>query len=197
VHPSSIENMAICYNEYLVDSFLVGRERIDVLDVGGADVNGSYRQIFADPRIRFVAADLDAAPGVDIVLADPYHVPVDDGAFDVVISGQTFEHCEFFWLAFREMARVLKGDGLIVLIAPSAPIPSRRWRSMRDAGSSIAGSTIAAPGTTWSASSRSTRRRRGASPRVLTTGRRPRRSRSPPRRTPAMGGRRPAHPKKR
>jgi hypothetical protein len=91
-----------------------------VLDVGAADVNGSYRSIFANPKIHYVGADLAAAEGVDIVLDDPYRIPRLDGSFDVVISGQMLEHCEFFWLAFQEMVRLVKEDGFIFLIAPSS-----------------------------------------------------------------------------
>jgi SAM-dependent methyltransferase len=51
---------------------------------------------------------------------DPYRLPLESGSVDVVVSGQMLEHCEFFWLAFAEMMRVLKPDGLLFLIAPSA-----------------------------------------------------------------------------
>jgi SAM-dependent methyltransferase len=120
MHASSLENMAILYNELILGEFINGRDRIVVLDIGGANVNGSYRDIFTNKKISYVAADLAANEGVDIVLHDPYRIPVPDGTFDLVISGQTFEHCEFFWLAFREMVRVVKDDGFVFLIAPSA-----------------------------------------------------------------------------
>lgn len=112
--------MAQCYGRFVTASFMEGRERVSVLDFGGANVNGSYRDIFVDPKIDYVAADLVTAEGVDIVLHDPYHIPVADGVFDLVISGQTLEHCEFFWRAFQEMVRVVKDDGFIFLIAPSS-----------------------------------------------------------------------------
>ena len=38
----------------------------------------------------------------------------------LVLSGQMFEHSEFFWRAFEEMARVVRPEGFIFLIAPSA-----------------------------------------------------------------------------
>ncbi|WP_211369589.1 methyltransferase domain-containing protein [Pseudoxanthomonas yeongjuensis] len=91
-----------------------------VLDVGGADVNGGYRQVFADPRFRYLTVDLAEGAGVDIVLDDPYRLPLEDGSVDIVLSGQMLEHCELFWLTFAEMMRVLKPDGYLFLIAPSA-----------------------------------------------------------------------------
>jgi hypothetical protein len=38
---------------------------------------------------------------------------------DLVVSGQTFEHVEFFWLSMTEMTRILRESGLVFLIAPS------------------------------------------------------------------------------
>ncbi|WP_296603985.1 methyltransferase domain-containing protein [Nocardioides sp.] len=89
-------------------------------DIGGADVNGGYRPLFEDPRYRYQTVDLEDAEGVDVVLDDPYVLPYDDHSVDIVLSGQMLEHCEFFWQAFVEMMRVLKRNGLLILIAPSA-----------------------------------------------------------------------------
>jgi SAM-dependent methyltransferase len=120
LHASSFENMARCHDRYLgTQAWADGGERV-VVDVGGADVNGGYRPIFDDPRYRYLTVDLAAGEGVDVVLDDPYRLPFADGSVDVVLSGQMLEHCEFFWLTFAEMMRVLKPDGYLFLIAPSA-----------------------------------------------------------------------------
>lgn len=120
MHPSSIENMLECRRRY----FPKGREdsggRLTVLDVGAADVNGSYRDIFGAPRFEYVGADLAAGAGVSVVMTDPDSIPLEDASFDLVVSGQMLEHCPRFWLTFAEMVRVLKPDGLLFLIAPSA-----------------------------------------------------------------------------
>jgi SAM-dependent methyltransferase len=120
LHASSFENMARCHDRYLgTQAWAGGGERL-VVDVGGADVNGGYRPIFDDPRYRYLTVDLAAGEGVDVVLDDPYRLPFADGSVDVVLSGQMLEHCEFFWLTFAEMMRVLKPEGYLFLIAPSA-----------------------------------------------------------------------------
>jgi predicted O-methyltransferase YrrM len=120
LHASSFENMARCHDRYLgTQAWAGGGERL-VVDVGGADVNGGYRPIFDDPRYRYLTVDLAAGEGVDVVLDDPYRLPFADGSVDIVLSGQMLEHCEFFWLTFAEMMRVLKPDGYLFLIAPSA-----------------------------------------------------------------------------
>lgn len=120
MHLSSIENMQLCYDRFVRGSFLDERGSATVLELGAADVNGSYRAIYsASDKVRYVGADLEPGPGVDMVLTDPYKIPLPDRSVDVVISGQMLEHCEFFWLAFAEMMRVVREDGLVVVIAPS------------------------------------------------------------------------------
>lgn len=120
MHPTSLENMRKCHGRFFLPSPLAGRPLVRVLDIGGADVNGSYREVFAGPRFDYRTADLSPGPGVDLVLDDPYRIPLPDGPIDIVLSGQMLEHSEFFWLAFQEMVRLLSPEGFLFLIAPSA-----------------------------------------------------------------------------
>ena len=116
-----MENMQRCYDLIFGgEGLLAERDTVTVLDLGAQDVNGSYRTVFDQPHFEFIGADLEAGRGVDIVLDDPYVLPFEDESVDVVLSGQMLEHCEFFWNAFAEMARVVRPDGFIILIAPSA-----------------------------------------------------------------------------
>lgn len=124
MHASSLENMAKCYERFIGDDWIEARGTITVLDVGGANVrdgsNRSYREVFSHPAIEYTAADIVLGQGVDLVLDDPYKWPLANHSFDIVVSGQMLEHCEFFWLAFAEMVRVVKEDGLIIVITPSS-----------------------------------------------------------------------------
>lgn len=120
MHPSSLENMWKCRERFFDRSPVSERAQVSVLDIGGADINGSYRRCFAGPQFQYQTADLTAGPGVDLVLTDPYRIPLPDGSVDLVLSGQMLEHCEFFWQAFQEMVRLLSPDGFLFLIAPSA-----------------------------------------------------------------------------
>jgi predicted O-methyltransferase YrrM len=113
MHASSIENMQRCVDWYLPPG------RLAVVDLGASDVNGSYRSLMPD-GVHYTGLDLEPGPGVDLVMADPYHIPMDDASFDVVLSGQMLEHCAHFWRVFTEIARVLRPGGLAFLIAPSA-----------------------------------------------------------------------------
>jgi SAM-dependent methyltransferase len=114
MHRNSIDHMRALVERYLEPgrSLLVG-------DVGSYDYTGSYRALFTDPAWQYVGVDLNEGPNVDVVLPSPYQFPFPDGHFDVLISGQAFEHVKFFWLTWMEMVRTLKPGGYIFLIAPS------------------------------------------------------------------------------
>ncbi len=96
-------------------------EKIRVLDVGSYGVNGTYKEIFAETKkYDYVGLDVNPGPNVDYIPADPYAWPeLPDESFDVIISGQAFEHIEFPWLVIDEMRRTLKRNGLICIVAPS------------------------------------------------------------------------------
>ena len=111
------------------DQFLAEKRDQDLLivDLGSYDVNGSYRPLFEHPSWRYLGLDINLGENVDIVLKDPYNwQAISSNSIDVMISGQAFEHIEFFWLTALELSRVLKPGGLCCLIAPSSG-PEHRY----------------------------------------------------------------------
>ena len=101
--------------QWFVDTF-ISKKNLKILDIGSQDINGSYRLLFGEHN--YFGLDMEPGRNVDIVVNNPYTWNVDADSFDVVISGQAFEHIEFFWITMSEMARVLKKDGLLCIIAP-------------------------------------------------------------------------------
>ena len=134
MHPSSIDQMAAFRRDYLEAR---RDEPLAILDLGACDINGSYRALFAEPRWRYQGADLVAGENVDLVLPNAYEWrELKSASRDVVISGQTLEHTEFFWETMLEIARVLKPGGLCCVIVPSAGpehrFPTDCWRFYPD-----------------------------------------------------------------
>lgn len=137
MHQSSYDHMSDVARRHLA-----GLSRGTVVDIGSQDVNGSYRPIFQALGWRYRGADAEPGKNVDIVLENPYRVPLGSNSVDLVISGQAFEHIEFFWLSWLEIVRVVKPRGMIFLIAPSRG-PEHRypvdcWRFYPDAWRALA-----------------------------------------------------------
>jgi SAM-dependent methyltransferase len=108
--------------KWFVDNYAskITKNEVRVLDVGSYDVNGSYRPLFNESKYHYTGLDMEEGPNVDIVLENPYDWDaIESNGFDIVISGQAFEHIEFFWKTMEEMTRVLKKDGLLCIIGPN------------------------------------------------------------------------------
>ena len=140
MHQSSLENMLAFRETYLKDR---KNEALRIFDLGSLDINGSYRQYFDVPKWRYQGMDMTPGKNVDIVLRNPYRWrEIRSGSADVFISGQAFEHIEYFWLAMLEIARVLKSGGLCCIIAPSGGFEHRYpvdcWRFYPDGFAALA-----------------------------------------------------------
>lgn len=90
-----------------------------VLDVGSLDINGSYRPLFEEED-DYIGCDLTPGKNVDVVVESPYSLPFSDGAFDLVVSGQTLEHSPQPWRLVREMGRVVRPGGCVITVNPSS-----------------------------------------------------------------------------
>ncbi len=134
MHSSSFDKMAEFRRRYLT-----GREgeALTILDLGSQDINGSYRQLFSAPSWCYLGVDMAAGANVDVVLADPYDWrELAPESADVIVSGQTFEHTEFFWLTIQQIARTLRQNAICCIIAPSSGpehrFPVDCWRVYPD-----------------------------------------------------------------
>jgi SAM-dependent methyltransferase len=140
MHQSSLEKMLLFRDRYL--SAKVG-DSLRILDLGSQDVNGSYRPLFSEHAWRYIGLDMAAGDNVDIVLHTPYvWKEIASNSADVVISGQAFEHIQYFWITMMEIGRVLKPGGICCILAPSSGpehrYPQDCWRFYPDGMSSLA-----------------------------------------------------------
>ena len=113
-----------------------------VLDIGGADVNGSPRAFYVAAGVKYICVDMCATEGVDVVVPPGDPMPFETGSVDAVISTSCFEHDPCFWMTFREMCRVVKPAGFVYVNAPgNGPYhghPGDNWRFYGDAGQALA-----------------------------------------------------------
>jgi len=120
-----------------IQRYIDDKENLTIVDVGSTNVNGSLKR-FINSKHKYIGIDISKNDGVDIVLDDPYSFPFKDMSVDIVICTSVFEHCEFFWVLYLEIMRVLKPDGIFYLNAPSHgeyhSFPIDSWRFYPDAG---------------------------------------------------------------
>jgi SAM-dependent methyltransferase len=140
MHQSSYDKMVRFCSVYLESR---AEKPLLIYDLGSQDVNGAYRPIFSKPAWRYRGIDMIAGKNVDIVLRNPYvfrEVPGD--VADVVVSGQAFEHIQYFWITMLEIVRVLKPGGLCCILAPSCGpehrYPCDCWRFYPDGMAALA-----------------------------------------------------------
>lgn len=130
-------------NVHLAD---VRGKPLEVLDFGSQVVGAqslSYAGLIDDPNWTYRGLDIEAGHNVDIVVSNAYDWPeVQDDSVDLVISGQAFEHVEYFWASFFEIVRVLRPGGVATIIAPSGGFEHRFpvdcWRFYPDGFAALA-----------------------------------------------------------
>lgn len=118
MHKNSYNKM-----EWFKNTYLSVSDKLDILDIGALDGKGTfnYSTIFNEPNWTYTGLDIEGGNNVKIVVADIYNwFEIDDNSYDVIISGQFFEHLEFFWLTMGQIERVLKPGGYLCIITPSA-----------------------------------------------------------------------------
>jgi SAM-dependent methyltransferase len=139
LHTTAFENCQEFFNVY-GPHFQQPGATPQVLEIGSQNVNGSLRGIFP-AQFHYTGVDFAVGNGVDLVLEDPYSLPIESESIDIVLSSSCFEHSEMFWLVFLEIMRVLKPGGLFYLNAPSNGdfhrYPVDCWRFYPDSGRAL------------------------------------------------------------
>ena len=109
--------------QYFKETYLNPNEELKILDIGSFDKDGNYNYglILNEKKWTYHGLDLKQGNNIDIVVENAYdwEDEIEDETDDLVISGQAFEHIEFFWLTLEQVKRVLKPGGLFFLIVPS------------------------------------------------------------------------------
>ena len=115
-----------------------------VLEIGSRLVAESQRTLRAlcPAHHEYIGIDLEPGVNVDMVLDDPYVIPMADESIAVVLCTSVFEHSSFFWKLFEEALRVLRPGGILYVNAPSNGYVHRHpldcWRFYPDSGVALA-----------------------------------------------------------
>ena len=88
MHKSSMLRMKACVDNYIIDG-----EQKKILDIGSYDVNGCYKNLFDNYKLKYEGMDIEDGPNVNIVVKDTYNwKEIEDDSYDYIISGQALEH---------------------------------------------------------------------------------------------------------
>tara|TARA_B100000035_G_scaffold179193_1_gene152862 strand:- start:123 stop:851 length:729 start_codon:yes stop_codon:yes gene_type:complete len=99
-----------------------------ILDYGCGD--GKFVKYFLDEKINAYGCDLKFKKSgitksliklkkIKLMDSDTFRIPFENEKFDIVISNQVFEHVADYDLAFKEISRVLKKEGISLNFFPS------------------------------------------------------------------------------
>lgn len=111
------------------DSFMENK----VLEVGSLNINGSVRGFFFNP-IEYIGCDVGSGPGVDLVCPGE-ELEFNDNYFDTSITTECFEHNPNWVDTFKNMHRMTRDGGLIVMTCASEGRPEH-GTTRSDVGSS-------------------------------------------------------------
>ena len=113
-----------------------------ILEVGGKDY-GSTQKVrdFFSSKDKYVSADMEAGPGVDVVVDFTHSFEVVERAlpvkrFRTIINFSVLEHCRNPFEMCQNLSELLEPGGLIFISAPFAwhihAFPSDYWRFTPD-----------------------------------------------------------------
>jgi SAM-dependent methyltransferase len=112
MHSQSYEEMDRNVRKYLGEV-----KGYTIVDIGSYDVYGTYKPIFHKEN-QYIGVDLQKGPNVDQVMPDEFTLPLESGFADLIICGQTLEHCRNPFKLVAEMRRVIRGGRYVFLVAP-------------------------------------------------------------------------------
>ena len=87
-----------------------------ILIIGAGDKIGWYNDIFGDKSL-VITSDVHSQFKPDIVF-DCHQIPFVNDSFDLVIAGQVLEHTFKPWVVAKEMERIVKTNGNILIEIP-------------------------------------------------------------------------------
>src|SRR3954454_12021003 len=121
------------FDRYGADCITTGDR---VLEIGPDLIPSSYRGRVSVEVGSWETLDFAGRPGVTHGTEDPYHFPLPDDGYDVVLSGQVIEHVPKIWRWMPELARIVRPGGVVITVAPiswpfhEAPVDC--WRMYPD-----------------------------------------------------------------
>lgn len=114
MHPEAREGL-----KKMVDGIISSMpKKPRILDLGGRDINGSIRDLFPADSV-WLGVDIEAGPGVDLVMDCTQPWPDSMVKFDMVVCTEVLEHVEKWRDLVKTCSQALFPEGILFLTAAS------------------------------------------------------------------------------
>lgn len=108
-------NSKLLFERYAKPHFHDGAK---VLEIGPNDFPSSYCKLVGKPQLQWDTLDIYESPKLTYSKSPEYQFAIPDNTYDIVLSGQVMEHVPKIWLWIRELERVTKPGGLVIILSP-------------------------------------------------------------------------------
>jgi len=116
-------NSELLFKKYFIQHF---RENFKVLEIGpSGGTPTTYQKLVNNSLIEWDTIDFEdsiyigsSVKNLTYKLDNPYIFPIRDEYYDIVLSGQVIEHVAKPWKWLKEIKRVTKNNGVIMMISP-------------------------------------------------------------------------------
>jgi SAM-dependent methyltransferase len=107
-----------------------------VLEIGPNGFPSSYQKLVSARDLTWHTLDIFGEPRLTYQNSPEYEFAIPDNAYDLVLAGNVIEHVKKPWRWIRELGRVCRPGGRIVIITPVSwpyhPAPVDCWRIYPD-----------------------------------------------------------------
>jgi SAM-dependent methyltransferase len=126
-------NSKLLFDKYGKSFFRSGSR---VLEIGPDAFPSSYQSLVNDASITWETTDISDRGSMTYPNAGEYSFPVPNDSYDIVLSGQVIEHVKKIWVWVKELERVCKKGGYVIIINPVSwpfhAVPVDCWRIYPD-----------------------------------------------------------------
>lgn len=94
------------------------KSNMKILEIGADAFPSTYKKAVDNDAIVWETLDIVKSENVTYIAENEYKFPISDNTFDIVLSGQVIEHVKKIWVWIKELARVCKVGGRVIILAP-------------------------------------------------------------------------------
>lgn len=108
-------NSMFIFEKYAKQYF---RPNMKILEIGPDQFPSTYQRMVGDSSITWETLNICQNDSLTYSVVDEYKYPIPDNYYDIVLSAQVLEHVRKIWIWVKELARICKKGGYVIIIAP-------------------------------------------------------------------------------